>query len=229
MREELFMSKKKNLLLVTALSAALLAAAGIGTYSWFTSETSAFGTMESGILEINENNDIEKPMFDGKQFTPSQLQYGEWLSLSNTGDLDAYLEATYSHSVDKASLEEYEVGFMAMKYTVQPGEDVYEESKIELENLFNGTTNERNISTLRAPEGVEVIGNVVDEDAADSGEIVFGEGSEEDFWELKEDEYIDIMVGVKLEDTAGNEYQGATYEAELTVRAKQTDDGAQYE
>ena len=223
------MKKKKNLLLVTALSAAIIAAAGTGTYSWFTSETSAFGTMESGKLEINEGKNIEEPMFDGKNFTPSQLQYGEWVSLSNTGDLDAYLKATYSHAVDKASLGEYEVGFMAMKYTVQPDEDVYEDSKIELENLFNGTTNERNISLASAPEGVEVIGKIVDENEADSDEILFGEGSEEDFWELQEDEYIDIMVGVKLEDTAGNEYQGAKYEAELTIQAKQTDDGAQYE
>jgi len=118
---------------------------------------------------------------------------------------------------------------MAMKYTVQPGEDVYEDSQIELENLFNGTTNERTASLASAPEGVEVIGEIINEEQADSGEIMFGEGSEDDFWELKEGEYIDIMVGVKLEDTAGNEYQGATYEAELTVRAKQTDKGAQYE
>ena|SRR5699024_10160164 len=221
--------KKKNLLLTVALSGALFASAGAGTYSWFTSETSAFGSMESGTLEINENNDIEEPMFNGKQFAPSQLQYGEWVSLSNTGDLDAHLEATYHHAVDRASLEEYEVGFMAMKYTAQPGEDVYEDSKIALENLFNGTTNERTTSVDSAPEGVEVLGKLVDADNADSGEILFGEGSEEDFWELKENEYIDIMVGVKLEDTAGNEYQGAQYEAELTVRAKQTDDGATYE
>ena len=223
------MKKKKNLLLIVALSGALLASAGAGTYSWFTSETSAFGTMENGTLEINENNDIEEPMFEGTQFTPSQLQYGEWVSLSNTGDLDAYLEANYHHTVDKASLEEYEVGFMAMKYTVKPGEDAYEDSKIELENLFNGTTNERTTSVDSAPEGVEVLGKVIDTQNADSGDILFGEGSEEDFWELKEDEYIDIMVGVKLEDTAGNEYQGAQYKAELTVRAKQTDDGATYE
>src|SRR5699024_1087198 len=118
---------------------------------------------------------------------------------------------------------------MAMKYTVQPGEDVYEDSKIALENLFNGTTNERNISVDSAPKGVEVLGQLVDTESADSGEILFGEGSEEAFWELKENEYIDIMVGVKLEDTAGNDYQGAQYEAELTIRAKQTDDGASYE
>ena len=34
---------------------------------------------------------------------------------------------------------------MAMKYTVTPGKDVYEASKIKLDNLFKGTTNERSL------------------------------------------------------------------------------------
>ncbi len=219
------MKKPKKILLGTSIAGMILASASMGTYSWFTSETNAFGEMKTGTFEINHGADIEEALFAGEKFAPSQLQYGEWVSVSNTGDMDAILKATYNHSVDKATLEKYEVGYMAMKYTVQPGEDVYEDSKIALENLFNGTTNERSLLSENVPEGVEVVGKVLTQAEADAGEIQFGEG---DFWELEEGQYIDIMVGIKLDESAGNEYQGATYNATLTINAKQTDDGAEF-
>lgn len=223
------MRKAKKFLLGTTLAGVLIASAGMGTYSWFTSETKAQGDMENGVLQINDGQDIEEPIFSGTKFTPSQLQYGEWLSLSNSGDLDTYLKATYTHSIDKASLEAYEVGYMAMKYTVTPDQDTYEDSKIALENLFNGTTNERSIASAKRPDGVEVVGKVLTKGEADSGEILFGEGEADSFWQLDKGQYIDIMVGIKLDESAGNEYQGAKYNAALNVIAKQTDEGAQYE
>ena len=223
------MKKTKKLLLGTALAGTLIVSAGFGTYSWFTSETNAQGSMKNGVLAINDGVDIETPIFEGTKFTPSQLQYGEWLSLSNTGDLETYLKATYTHSVDKASLGAYEVGYMAMKYTVTPGEDVYEASKTKLANLFKGTTNERSLAIPSNTDGVEIVGNVLSQEAVDSGEIVFGKGENDSFWKLDEGQYIDIMIGIKLDDDAGNEYQGAAYNAAFNVIAKQTDEGAKYE
>lgn len=221
------MKKLKKVLLTTSLSGALIASAGLGTYSWFTSETNASGELKTGVLEINNGEDIGEALFEGEQFAPSQLEYGNWVSLSNTGDMDAHLKATYHHAVDKASLDKYAVGYMAMKYTVQPGQDVYEDSKIALDKLFNGTTNER-AALANAPEGVELSAKVLSEEEVTSSEILLGEGSEDDFWELEEGQYIDIMVAVKLDESAGNEYQGVTYEANLNVIAKQTDNGATY-
>lgn len=222
------MKKTKNLLLGIALAGGIIALTGMGTYSWFTSETNAHGDMENGILQINHGSDIEEPMFSEAKFTPSQLQYGNWISISNTGDLDAHLKASYTHAVDIASLEAYEVGYMAMKYTITPDQDVYDDSEIALENLFNGTTNERSVAVTNNGD-VELSGKVLTKEEADSGEIIFGEGENDAFWELAEGQYIDIMVGIKLDESAGNEYQGAKYEAALNIKAKQTDDGAQYE
>src|SRR5699024_12698793 len=91
-------SKIKKVFLAKSLSAALIATTGLGTQSWFTSETNAHGEMKNGVLEINNGMDIEEPLFEGENFTPSQLEYGNWVSLSNTGDLDAHLKATYTHS-----------------------------------------------------------------------------------------------------------------------------------
>lgn len=229
------MKKTKKFLLGTALAGALVASAGYGTYSWFTSETQGLGDMENGTLQINNGGDIETPIFSGKNFTPSQLQYGNWITLSNSGSLDTHLKATYSHSVDKASLEEYEVGYIAMKYTTTPGEDIYEDAKIQLANLFEGTTNERPLSAA-VPAGVEVVSGMLKGEQAKavmnttgtSGEFVIGEGGEGDpFWSLNEGQYIDIMIGIKLGENAGNEYQGAKYNATFNFKAKQTDDGAQ--
>lgn len=215
-------------MLGTAIAGVIVATASIGTYSWFTSETSAIGNMENGTLEINNGADIEEALFSGVKFAPSQLQYGEWVSISNTGDMDTVLKATYTHSVDKASLEKYDIGYMAMKYTITPDQDVYEDSKIALENLFNGTTNERTVAPLNLPEGVEAVGKVLTEAELDSGELQFGEGEDDSFWQLQEGQYIDIMVGIKLDESAGNEYQGAKYDATLKINAKQTDNGAEY-
>ncbi|WP_121604266.1 hypothetical protein [Virgibacillus sp. Bac332] len=221
------MKKWKKALLGTTFAGVLVASTGLGTYAWFTSETEAHGDMENGVLQINDNSNIETPIFSGVKFAPSQLEYGNWVTIENTGDLDTFLRATYSHSIDKASLDAYEVGYMAMKYTVTPDQDTYEESKIQLENLFNGETNERTFTAANTAEGVEFSGELLN--GGNSGELVFGEGEEDSFWQLDEGQYIDIMIAIKLDESAGNEYQGAQYDATFRVIGKQTDDGAAYE
>lgn len=223
------MKKSKNVLLGTALAGALIVSTGFGTYSWFTSESNAQAEMKNGILQINGGGNIDTPIFTAEQFAPSQLHYGEWLSISNTGDMDAHIKATYTHSVDKASLEGYEVGFIAMKYTVKPDENAYEDSKIKLDNLFNGTTNEVLSSENDGKNGVEMMGTLLSAKQIESGEILVGDGENEEFWELDEGQYIDIMMGIKLDESAGNEYQGASYKAGLNVIAKQTDAGSTYD
>lgn len=223
------MKKSKNVLLGTALAGALIVSTGFGTYSWFTSESNAQAEMKNGILQINGGGNIDTPIFTAEQFAPSQLHYGEWLSISNTGDMDAHIKATYTHAVDKASLEGYEVGFIAMKYTVKPGQDAYEDSKIKLDNLFNGTTNEVLSSNNDGKNRIEMMGTLLSAKQIESGEILVGDGENEQFWELDEGQYIDIMMGIKLDESAGNEYQGAAYKAGLNVIAKQTDTGSTYE
>ncbi|ASK63527.1 hypothetical protein CFK37_15880 [Virgibacillus phasianinus] len=232
------MKKAKKFLLGTALAGTLIATASLGTYSWFTSETEAQGEMVNGELEINNNNDVETPIFSGEKFTPSQLQYGNWITIKNTGDLSSHLKATYSQSVDKASLAEYEVGYMAMKYTTKPDQDVYEQSEIKLANLFEGTTNERSFSKPGILNGVEIVSGVLTGKQANammkagnkSGGFTIGDGAQGDqFWKLSQGQYIDIMFGIKLGEGAGNEYQGAQYNGIFNVKAKQTDEGSKYE
>lgn len=221
----------KHLFLGTALAGALAIGAGVGTYSWFTSETNANGTLVTGTFSLGEMEQL----FDHQAFAPSQLLFSDWQTINNTGDMDQVLRATYSHQLNKeVPIEAYKVGFTALKYTEKPDEDELQDQIYELEKLFEGTTNPLNPYYVPT-SGVEVMSGILsadqvkalsEEDITSSQSLTLGEDHE--FWTLEADEYIDIVFGVKLSDTAGNEYQGAQYDAEFKVEAKQTDNGAEF-
>ncbi|MBM7587212.1 spore coat-associated protein N [Bacillus pakistanensis] len=237
------MFKLKNAFLGSALVGTIVVSASFGTYSWFTSETNATGQITNGTLEINNGQDIETMIVDQTGFAPSQLVYGEWLTIENTGDMDAYLKAAYNHSVDAdVSLAAYKVGYIAYKFSAgeEMTEDILEESRIYLDQLFNGPTNEAMTASKKIAPGVEMVVGFVEEEgiqpAAKSSngkaKMVLGEGSKEgeknEFWQLNDDQYIDLSFAIKLDHKAGNEYQGVKYTSNLNIQAKQMDDGAKY-
>ncbi|MGM0854690.1 MAG: hypothetical protein ACQEWI_19075 [Bacillota bacterium] len=184
---------------------------------------------------------METKIIEATGFAPSQLKYGEWLTIDNTGDMDTYLKATYNQSLSAdVPLDAYKVGYIAYKFSEgqEMTDDILEDSRIYLDQLFNGTTNEvRSVSKSIAP-GVEmVVGFVEEEDVQPAAKgmngkakMVLGDGSKEgekhEFWQLNEDQYIDLSFAIKLDEKAGNEYQGVTYTSNLNVTAKQMDDGS---
>jgi spore coat-associated protein N len=237
------MFKLKNAFLGSALVGAIVVSGSFGTYSWFTSQTNATGEITNGILEINNGQDMETKIIEATGFAPSQLKYGEWLKIENTGDMDAYLKATYNQSLSvDVPLGAYKVGYIAYKFTEgeEMTEDILEESRIYLDQLFNGTTNEVKSLSKKIAPGVEMVVGFVEEEeiqpAAKSGngkaKMLLGDGSKEgekhEFWQLNDDQYIDLSFAIKLDAKAGNEYQGVTYTSNLNVTAKQMDDGAKY-
>ncbi|MGE6257153.1 hypothetical protein ACQKCU_04445 [Heyndrickxia sporothermodurans] len=235
------MKKMKKALLGTTLVGALVVSAGFGTYSWFTSETNAAGQIANGTLQLNNGQDMTEKIIDGADFAPSQLKYGEWLTIDNTGSQDTHIKATLNQTLDKdINIKKYKVGYIALKYKEKPSGDVLKASKIKLEKLFDGTTNV--VDTLRASDGeievapgVTAVSGVVGEDgiagfkAVSNKEWVLGEGTNKPFWRLKSDQYIDIVFAVKLDESANNDYQGVKYSADLKVQAKQTDEGSKYD
>ncbi|SDC75258.1 hypothetical protein [Shouchella lonarensis] len=235
------MKKLKIAMIGTAFAGAIVLMVGNnGSFSWFTSETSASGQLTNGTLELNDGNNISGNIVQATNFAPSQLIFGDWLEVGNTGTLDAHLRTTYSHSIDVAApIDAYKVGYIAIKYTVAPDKDVYEGAQYDLQKLFDGVTNERQSASVSMTQekklnGVEILTGIVDEDAYtdNATSFIFGDGAldgdKNKFWQLKQGQYIDINIGVKLDAEAGNEYQGATYEAVLDVLGKQTDEGALY-
>lgn len=236
------MKKTKKALLATALTGALVLGAGVGSYSWFTSEIQATGQITNGTLEINNGNNIEESIVNYNGFAPSNLVFGDWLTIENTGTMDTHLEASFSHELDQnVSVSNYKVGYIAFKYTTQPGRDIREATQTKLQELFDGVTNEVEAQEAVAAlsDDVEIITGFVEEPefrAFSEGEVnkggfVLGDGAlpgaDNEFWQLTEGQYIDLNFGVKLDENAGNEYQGVTYSALLDVIAKQTDDGAE--
>ncbi|GIN87916.1 hypothetical protein J6TS2_43020 [Heyndrickxia sporothermodurans] len=235
------MKKVKKALLGTTLVGALVVSAGFGTYSWFTSETNAAGQIANGTLQLNNGQNITEKIIEGVDFAPSQLKYGEWLTIDNTGTQDTHIKATLNQTLDKdLNIKKYKVGYIALKYKEKPSGDVLKASKIKLEKLFDGTTNV--VDTLRASDsgievapGVTAVTGVVGEDgiagfkAVSNKEWVLGDGTNKPFWRLKSDQYIDIVFAIKLDESAGNDYQGVKYTADLKVQAKQIDDGSTYD
>lgn len=230
------MKNVKKALLGTTLAGALVVSTGIGTYSWFTSDAKTAGQIENGTLEINDNNEsFTNSLFELTDFAPSQLQWTDDLIIENTGTLATYLKAQYNHSVDKASLGQYKVGYIAYKYKGELDEEVLVNSQTALEKLFNGTTNERSASSV-VENGEVTYGILTAEEfskaastnktisIADGGES----GEKNSFWGLQPDEKIAITFGVKLGDKAGNEYQEVHYAANFNVNAKQVDRGSEY-
>ncbi len=234
------MKSMKVAMVGTAFAGALALTIGSsGSFAWFSDLTSANGEITSGTLEVNNGNDIDGKIVEASSFAPSQLIFGDWLTVENTGSLDAHLQATYAHSVNlEVPIDSYKVGYIAIKYTIEPGRDIYEDAQYKLDQLFNGVTNEIqafSASPSIEQNGVEVMTALIDEKtyAENANEFVLGDGAlpgkDNEFWQLDEGQYIDLNFGVKLDENAGNEYQGAIYEATLDVLAKQTDNGAEYE
>jgi spore coat-associated protein N len=235
------MKKMKTALLGTTLVGALVVAGGFGTYSWFTSETSASGEIANGTLQINNGQNITEKVIDGVDFAPSQLKYGEWMTIDNSGSQDTHIKATLSQSLDKdINIKKYKVGYIALKYKEKPSEDVMKASKIKLEKLFNGTTNvvdtfQSEGDEVEVAPGVTAVMGVVGEDgvaelkAVSDKEWLLGEGTNKPFWRLKSDHYIDVVFAIKLDESANNDYQGVKYTADLKVQAKQADEGSKYD
>jgi len=233
------MKKLQKALLGTAIAGSLVIGAGIGTYSWFTDQKTASGTIENGSFGLSDMGTL----FQQQKFAPSQLIYSEWQNVQNTGNLDQLLRATYTHSIDNeaATVKKYKVGYIAVKFDQKPDQDQLVAYKLKLDALFNGVTNEVTPKLKKAGNNVEVEQGILSDDQAKNlmnshaqgkGDnltrtITLGDGTK--FWSLKEGQYIAIMFGVKLSDTAGNVFQNVHYTGAFNVEAKQTDKGAQYQ
>ncbi|WML53798.1 hypothetical protein RCG17_03745 [Neobacillus sp. PS3-12] len=238
------MKNIKKALIGTALAGSLIAGAGFGTYSWYTAESHATGSIQTGTFGLSQMGSL----FDQKQFTPSQVIFSDAQTIENTGSLPQILKATFTHKVDKANLSKYKVGYIAYKFKANQPSDVPPQTKDKLQAVLDGTSNfvESNAPGPRlksaASSNVETDQGVLDgqqlqslsaktanKQGAMEKTIMIGNGDKQNFWKLKKNEQIVIIFAVKLSENAGNEYQGVNYQASFDVEGKQVDSGAQYQ
>jgi spore coat-associated protein N len=230
------MNKLQKVFLGTAIAGTLVVGAGIGTYSWFTAEKTASGTIDNSTFGLGDMGTL----FNHQKFAPSQLIFSDLQTVENTGNVDQLLRATYTHSVNSeaANVKKYKVGYIAWKYKQKPdGEVVSKGQQTRLNSILNGGPINEVTSKLgknvEAQEGILSDGQVQSlmraQGQGDNMTRILTLGDGNKFWSLKKGEFIEITFGVKLSENAGNEFQGVGYTGEFKVEAKQTDDGAQYQ
>jgi spore coat-associated protein N len=238
----------KKVLIGTALAGSLVVGAGYGTYSWFTAETSSTGTIVNGTLSLGHLSDL----FTNQTLAPSQIVESNLLTIDHNGSsLDKILKATYSHTItpieditlgnddNKAVISKYKVYYFAIKYKEKPKKQVIIDTRDNLYKLINGTSNPGINKAAVAGQGYEVVqgelsaqevqGLMANKQASTTEKtITIGNGDKDSFWTLNQKQHIDVQFLVKLDNSAGNEYQGLTYNATFKVEAKQTEPGAKF-
>jgi spore coat-associated protein N len=233
------MKNVKKALIATSLAGALVVSAGYGTYSWFTAEKSATGQITNGTLTLG---DASGQLFSHAKFAPSQLLIGNYTSFQNTGDLAQIFKVKYDESLNMqaGSLGQYNFqGYVLVvptSYELSAGEKAFYENTIR--SVLGGGNPTARAAASEAPElpegsSVELI-STQNQAAAKSSSAATASATDtrqtQPGWELTLPVGFKavVIMGVKLSENAGNDYQGAVYNGTLTVNGKQTDAGSQY-
>jgi spore coat-associated protein N len=243
------MNKAKKALIATSLAGALVASAGFGTYSWFTAEKATSGTITNGTLTLS---DWDGRLFDQAKFAPSQLKMGNWVSITNTGNLDQVIKLSYDEKLNMGGKSLSAYTYQGFAIRVPANVTLPDNVKAYYEAFVKGSLGGGNTPLAAAaadntapalPDGVEVVqidGSQAQDTASANAQAsktadpaATGPSSNrhyevDPFTQFSAGEKIYIIMGVKLDQMAGNEYQAAVYDGALKFNGKQTDAGALY-
>lgn len=234
------MKKMKKALIATSMAGALVVSAGYGTYSWFTAEATAKGTIQNGTLTLSEMGQL----FNHTNFAPSQIKFSNWQTADNTGSLDQVIKISYDENLSKQSLNKYAWNGFAIKLKDKQKLSASDKAQYEAWlKWFLGGGNVVGVAAAepKLPEGIEyklISGDsAADANKAAAQAAPSGNGDTRDFsvdgdkdpyYKLASNERFEIIIGVKLSEQADNNYQDALYSSTLKVNAKQTDAEAQW-
>ncbi|MGG1678222.1 hypothetical protein ACIFOT_21150 [Neobacillus sp. NRS-1170] len=228
------MNNVKKALIATSLAGALVVSAGYGTYSWFTAEKSVTSQIKNGTFTLGE---ASSPLYNHEKFAPSQLLMSNWISFQNTGDLDQFYKVTNTETLNMPSGSLANYHYRGWFFEVPISYELTDADKAvfenDIKNALGGNPVAKTAFTAPAlplPKGSSA--QVVDseEDAAKMAAAATTTRINTVPWErlLPAGYKIMVIYGVKLNENAGNEYQGAVYNSTVKVFSKQTDAGAQY-
>jgi spore coat-associated protein N len=231
----LLMKKVKKALIATSLAGALVASAGFGTYSWFSAEKSATGTVTNGTLTLGDASGL---LFDHAGFAPSQLLMGNWTSFSNTGNLDQIFKIAYDETLNMPSGSLGQYTYQGFVITVPVGYTLSASEKAFYETLVSNYLGGGNPTAAAAQAPELPTGSTVEPFSTQtkpaSKQAATASATDtrhvESVWErsLPAGFKIEFIMGVKLSETANNDYQAAVYNGTLKVNSKQTVNNAQY-
>ncbi|WP_110111582.1 hypothetical protein [Bacillus sp. CGMCC 1.16541] len=207
------MNKVKKAMVGTALAGTLVVGAGFGTYSWFTSNAEVSGEVVNSTLSIKAEVDGEKTLeniFEGQsKLAPSRETVERTITITNDGEEDVYLRGKLQFDVtDKTGTvnDALRNGYL-VKASLKHGNTVIPLPAGYADN--NGYVSGAKIA--------EVVDKWLPSEGGTAGDQKF-----------KAKETLTLTLKVKLAETAGNDYQGATFNAGLDLEAKQVDTGAKF-
>jgi len=199
----------KKVALGIALSGALIAGAGYGTYSWYTSEVKATGSVQNTTFELNGGGkSTSGNLFEGT-LAPSRTTEEKSFTVTNTGQESMYLRTKFDFDVQGGSADK---STLLSGYEVKPTL-VYKGKALTTPSSLDSDGD----GWVKASELQSVLNAWIP-----SAE---GEKSEQ----FASGDKLEIKLQLKLSDTADNKWQGATFSGDLKVQGKQVDEGAQFE
>ncbi len=225
------MKNVKKVLAATALSGAVLVGAGFGTYSWFSAEKTSTGSITNGTLTLGDMANS----FSHTNFAPSQIKHSEWITLNNTGSLSQNIKFSYDEKLNKADIGKYTWNGYAIKMKknrnlnpLQKG--LYESALTAL--LGGGNVVSKGSNEVDLPKDIDaqlIVNNSSSPQAAVEAAVAqLSRHYESEGWSLAPDEKYEIILAVKLDNNAGNDFQGAVYGSTFKANGKQTDNRAKY-
>lgn len=202
-------NKIKKLALGVALSGALIAGAGYGTYSWYTSEVKATGSVQNTTFELNGGAKTDLGNLFTGTLTPSHTTEEKSAVITNTGQEAMYLRAKFNFDVQGGSADK---ATLLSAYEVKPTL-VYKGKTVAVPSAVD----EDGDGWVKVSDLQSVLDKwLPSEDGATSDKFASGDK-------------LEIKLQLKLADTADNRWQGVTFSGDLAVQGKQTDEGAKFE
>lgn len=201
------MQKMKKALLGTAIAGALVVGAGAGTYSWFNASYTASGAITNHTLTINNSTTATQNLVFGEKMLAPGRDVSDQLKFENTGSMDQILRLGLNFTLKNEAGQVIQIPDKS-KFIVTA--TIHFTRGSHTYNLGPVSGDAQTIDTY-------LHGNTWFPDSSGAENAVFKPGDK-----------VVVDLNVKLDENAGNEYQGKTLFGVAELDARQTDSESQF-
>lgn len=217
------MNKMKKALLGTALAGAVVVGASAGTYAWFNAEYTNGGSITNHTLTLTDGDgDKGTEVYEALNFGGAVGSAGEdatklapgrtvsdSFSIENSGTMNQILRANLDIMLKDASGNVMTPNSVKGEYTI----------------TASGTFKR---GATSYPFNISGDADTIDQWLGNNKFLPDADGLDASWAYFKPGDKLDVKLDVKLKESAGNEYQGATISGGLEVDARQTDANSKY-
>ncbi|MFF2876376.1 hypothetical protein ACFVR2_08650 [Gottfriedia sp. NPDC057991] len=201
------MNMLKKGLIGTALAGSLVVSAGYGTYSWFTAQVEASGTIQNSTLELNNGQTEAAIKFSPEKLAPSRITTIAPIIIENTGEEPMFVRGKVNFTLEN-NPNNIKPNKFLRAYEVQPtvlynGQEIADLGWLDIADLQPLLD-----KWLPSKDGSGSTPN-------DPGQFNAGDK-------------IQIKLQLRLKENAGNEFQGASLKVDFAFEGKQIDENAAF-